>query len=60
MSARFETPIAAAGTPIIRFHDETDGQAYLYTLLVPADANLLFPCFDKPDLKASRYGTPSR
>ena len=52
VSARFETPIAAAGTPIIRFHDETDGQTYLYTLLVPADANLLFPCFDQPDLKA--------
>jgi aminopeptidase N len=52
VSARFETPIAAAGAAIIRFHDETDGQTYLYTLLVPSDANLLFPCFDQPDLKA--------
>lgn len=52
LSARFETPIAAAGTPIIRFHDDADGQTYLYTLLVPSDANLLFPCFDQPDLKA--------
>ena len=52
VSARFTTPIAAAGAPIIRFRDDKDGQVYLYTLLVPADANLLFPCFDQPDLKA--------
>ncbi|WP_267348291.1 M1 family aminopeptidase [Sphingomonas sp. GM_Shp_2] len=52
LSARFETPIAAAGAAIIRFHDDTDDQTYLYTLLVPSDANLLFPCFDQPDLKA--------
>ncbi|MBC7520658.1 MAG: ERAP1-like C-terminal domain-containing protein, partial [Sandarakinorhabdus sp.] len=52
LSARFETPIAAAGAAIIRFNDTSDGQTYLYTLLVPSDANLLFPCFDQPDLKA--------
>lgn len=52
LTARFESPIAAAGAPIIRFHDDADGQTYLYTLLVPSDANLLFPCFDQPDLKA--------
>lgn len=49
---RFETPIAASGASIIRYHDDKDGQTYLYTLLVPSDANLLFPCFDQPDLKA--------
>ena len=48
----FTTPIAPAGTPIIRFTDDTDKRAYLYTLLVPSDAHLLFPCFDQPDLKA--------
>ena len=48
----FVAPIAPAGTSIIRFHDLTDGRDYLYTLLVPADANALFPCFDQPDLKA--------
>ncbi len=32
--------------------DASDGADYLYTLLVPADANQLFPCFDQPDLKA--------
>jgi len=49
---RFATPIAASGASIIHFHDASDGSDYLYTLLVPADANQLFPCFDQPDLKA--------
>ena len=48
----FASAIAPAGASIIRFHDATDGADYLYTLLVPADANALFPCFDQPDLKA--------
>jgi aminopeptidase N len=48
----FRAAIAPAGASIIRFHDVTDGADYLYTLLVPADANQLFPCFDQPDLKA--------
>jgi aminopeptidase N len=48
----FSAAIAPAGASIIRFHDATDGADYLYTLLVPADANALFPCFDQPDLKA--------
>ncbi|MGI8498802.1 MAG: M1 family metallopeptidase [Gemmatimonadaceae bacterium] len=48
----FGTAIAPAGASIIRFHDATDGADYLYTLLVPADANALFPCFDQPDIKA--------
>jgi len=48
----FTVPIAAAGASIIRSRDATDGKEYLYTLLVPSDANLLFPCFDQPDLKA--------
>jgi aminopeptidase N len=48
----FSTGIAAAGTSIIRYADQADGSTYLYTLLVPADANQLFPCFDQPDLKA--------
>lgn len=52
VSAEFVTPIAPAGASIIRFHDDKDGSDYLYTLLVPSDANLLFPCFDQPDLKA--------
>ncbi len=50
-TARFVTDIAPSGASIIRSHD-ADGSDYLYTLLVPADANQLFPCFDQPDLKA--------
>ena len=49
---RFASPIAPAGASVIRFTDDTDTRDYLYTLLVPSDANLLFPCFDQPDLKA--------
>ena len=52
IEAGFRSPVAAAGASIIRYHDSTDGADYLYTLLVPSDANLLFPCFDQPDLKA--------
>ncbi len=52
ITLHFRSPIAAAGASIIRARDATDGQDYLYTLLVPSDANLLFPCFDQPDLKA--------
>ena len=48
----FRSLIASAGASIIRTHDATDKSDYLYTLLVPSDANLLFPCFDQPDLKA--------
>jgi aminopeptidase N len=48
----FAAAIAPAGTSIIRYDDPTDSARYLYTLLVPADANQLFPSFDQPDLKA--------
>lgn len=50
--ANFVSEIAPSGASIIRAHDAVDGSDYLYTLLVPADANQLFPCFDQPDLKA--------
>jgi len=49
---RFEAPVGASGTPTLRYCDGEDGAEYLYTLLVPADASALFPCFDQPDLKA--------
>ena len=48
----FVSEIAPSGASIIKVHDPADGSDYLYTLLVPADANQLFPCFDQPDLKA--------
>jgi aminopeptidase N len=49
--AEFVTDIAPTGASIIRTRDRSDDTDYLYTLLVPADANQLFPCFDQPDLK---------
>lgn len=52
VSMDFSALIAPAGASVIRYHDVTDGADYLYTLLVPADANQLFPCFDQPDIKA--------
>ncbi len=48
----FVADIAPSGASIIKVHDPADQSDYLYTLLVPADANQLFPCFDQPDLKA--------
>jgi aminopeptidase N len=48
----FETGVAPANRPIIRYQDRDDGSEYVYTLLVPMDASLVFPCFDQPDLKA--------
>ena len=48
---QFASMIAPAGASIIRYHDARDNNDYLYTLLVPSDANALFPCFDQPDLK---------
>ncbi len=50
----FVAAIAPTGASIIRVHDPSPSSPgdYLYTLLVPADANQLFPCFDQPDLKA--------
>ncbi len=48
----FDARIAAAGASIIRVEDPSDSATYLYTLLVPSDAQQLFPAFDQPDLKA--------
>lgn len=51
ITVEFVSEIAPAGASIIKTHDP-DGSDYLYTLLVPSDANQLFPCFDQPDLNA--------
>jgi aminopeptidase N len=52
VSLDFRALIAPSGASIISYDDASDRSRYLYTLLVPADANQLFPCFDQPDLKA--------
>lgn len=49
---RFASPIALSGAGITRYQDSLDDSDYVYTLLVPADASTVFPCFDQPDLKA--------
>jgi catechol 2,3-dioxygenase-like lactoylglutathione lyase family enzyme len=48
---QFRAPLAVSGQALTLYRDREDGAGYVYTLLVPADASSLFPCFDQPDLK---------
>ncbi len=47
----FSSPIAVSGSGLTRYRDREDASDYVYSLLVPADASTVFPCFDQPDLK---------
>lgn len=47
----FTSHAGPAGKPIIQYEDNDDGSEYVYTLFVPMDASMAFPCFDHPDIK---------
>jgi aminopeptidase N len=49
----YSHPYNKGGSGLYSFKDPEDKKYYLYTDFEPYDANLLFPSFDQPDLKAA-------
>jgi aminopeptidase N len=63
LEARFTANVAASEKSLTRFEDKDDGNEYIYSLFVPMDADMAFPCFDQPDLKGRfqlSLGAPSK
>src|SRR5579863_8719944 len=46
VSINFISHVAPAGKAFTRFEDRDDNTEYVYTLFVPMDASMAFPCFD--------------
>ena len=52
LTVAFSSNAGPAGKAITRYEDKDDNSEYIYSLFVPMDASMAFPCFDQPDLKA--------
>jgi aminopeptidase N len=53
LEIRYEHPYSKDGNGLYWFKDPVDQQVYTYTHFEPYAANMLFPSFDQPDLKAT-------
>ena len=52
ITIKFKKKFSDTGSGLYRTIDKADGKAYIYTDFEPYDANMMFPCFDQPDLRA--------
>ncbi len=55
LAIEFSHPYSKTGSGLYRSIDPEDGNAYIYSDLEPYDANLIFPAFDQPDIKATYH-----
>lgn len=52
LTVKYQHDFSNNGTGLHKFTDPEDGNVYLYSYLWPYYANLLFPSFDQPNIKA--------